>query len=88
MTAKRRSFLFPAPNTPHRISPNHVNRQMSPFQQALQAKHKQDPSGGSKGIVNHIIEFKQAAEAHQLGPFNQHRIMLFGFLSLPILNLS
>ena len=37
-----------------------------------QAKHKQDTDGGSKGIVNHIIEFKQAAITNQLGQFNQH----------------
>ena len=74
MTAKRRSFLFPAPNTLHRFSPDRAQRHMSALQQASDPQHNQDPDGGSQGIMNHIIELKQAAEAHQLGQFNQHGI--------------
>ena len=47
---------------------------MSALQQAPQAQHNQDPEGGSKGIVDHIIELKETAEAHQLGQFNQQGI--------------
>ena len=73
MTAERRSFLFPAPNTPRRVTPNRVNRQMSALQQAPQAQHKQDTDGGFKRIMNHIIDLKQTAATDWLGQFYQHR---------------
>ena len=47
---------------------------MSALQQASDPQHNQDPDGGSKCIVNYIIEFKQAAAADQLSQFNQHGI--------------
>jgi len=47
---------------------------MSPLQQSSHPKHDQNPEGGSEGIVDHIIELKQAAAADQLGQFNQHGV--------------
>ena len=44
------------------------------FHQPPHPQHDQNPDGSSKGIVDHIIELKQSAEAHQLGQFNQHGI--------------
>ena len=41
----------------------------SPFQHPLQAQHNKNPECSPKGIVNYIIELKQATAADQLGQF-------------------
>jgi len=41
------------------------HQKMPPLHQPPHPQHDQNPEGGSKGIVNHVVELKQSAEAHQ-----------------------